>query len=138
MRFFNRSKKNQTPGSPNVRNFLAALTTIATPAGRGDYAFANPDGTRLGYAQFIVESPTRITIHRLWTKSPGKGNGSAVLKKICALADTHNVELTLETIPIGRKPHPMTRDELATWYARHGFIGTGKTMTRKPQSLKTQ
>ena len=132
MKFLNRRKKSPTPDPQNTRNFLDALKTAATPAGRGDYAFSAPDGSRIGYAQFIPESPTQIIIHRLWTQTPGQGNGSALLKQICALADTHAVELVLQTIPIGRKPHPMTQTQLAAWYARHGFVPTGKTMTRSP------
>jgi hypothetical protein len=47
------------------------------------------------------------------------------------------VELTLRTIPLGRKPYPLSREQLAAWYSRHGFIQLGKKMTRKPSSGAT-
>jgi hypothetical protein len=115
-----------------VRDFFTALAGVAANAGRGDYAFKNSDGSRRGYAQFIIDSPTRITIHRLWTRTPGNGAGSAILRTICELADKHGVELTLRTIPLGRKPYPLNREQLAAWYCRHGFAQFGKKMMRKP------
>jgi hypothetical protein len=135
VKFLGFRRKPAPPDVPNVRNFFAALGAIATPAGRGDFAFRNPDGSRQGYAQFIIHSPTQITIHRLWTRTPGKGAGSAILRSICNLADQQGVELTLQTIPLGRKPYPLNRDQLAAWYSRHGFVQVGKKMKRKPGSV---
>ena len=134
MRFLGFKRKPSAIHAPNVRNFFVALANVASPAGRGDYAFAKSDGSRLGYAQFIIESYTRVTIHRLWTRNSGAGAGSAILRTLCGLADTHAVELTLKTIPFGRKPYPLNTDQLAGWYSRYGFQKTGKYMTRKPRT----
>ena len=54
------------------------------------------------------------------------------LRTLCDLADQHGVELQLKALPIGRKPHPMTREQLKTWYERHGFQGPGWKLMRKP------
>jgi len=116
----------------NVHDFLMALATIAPPAGRGDYAFRKPEGGAHGYVQFIHHSTRELIIHRLWTLQPGQGSGSHILRILCELVDEHGVELRLKTLPFGRKPHPMSRDQLVKWYQRHGFEGTHKKMTRKP------
>jgi hypothetical protein len=50
------------------------------------------------------------------------------------LADYYGVELTLKTLPFGRKPHPMSREQLIGWYERYGFISSGRKMKRKPQN----
>jgi hypothetical protein len=118
----------------NVRRFLAAMDTMAPRAGLGAFGFRNPDGGCYGFVQFIPNSPQSLTIHRLWTLQPGCGNGAAVLRKVCDLADYYGVELTLKTLPFGRKPHPMSREQLIGWYERYGFISSGRKMKRKPQN----
>jgi hypothetical protein len=121
-----RWKKSRTkpkpapPPCPNtVDNFFAELKTIAQEASRGDYRFRCAAGGYLGSAQFIIESPRRIEIHRLWTLQPGQGNGSKILRMLCDLADRHDVELTLKVLPIGRIPRPITPEQLFEWYQRY-------------------
>jgi hypothetical protein len=115
----------------NVANFLAALRTIARPAGQGSYAFADVDRC-MGFVQFIIDSDRRVTIHRIWTLQPGKGDGAVILRNLCALADQHGVELALKVIPIGRKPYPMSRENLKIWYERFGFQGPRWKLVRTP------
>jgi hypothetical protein len=134
MKFFSFLKNPRTPPPQNVRQFLAAMEAVAPRAGLGAYGFRNPDGGCYGFVQFIVNSPQSVTIHRLWTLQPGRGNGAAVLRKVCDLADYYGVELTLKTLPFGRKPYAMSRDQLFAWYERHGFEGTARKMKRKPQN----
>jgi len=117
----------------NVHDFLGELKTIAQPAGRGDYTFPKVEGGLHGSVQFIFDSPRTVTIHRFWTLQPGQGSGSQMLRTLCELADRHGVELRLKAIPIGRKPYPMTRDQLFAWYQRHGFEGTRRKMIRMPR-----
>lgn len=124
-------RKPQVPDVRNVREFLAALQTKATRAEGGHYVFVGEDG-RHGFVQFIIESPTRITIHRIWAREPGKGDGTNMMRMLCELADQFVVELTLKTIPIGRKPYPMDGEKLGKWYERFGFIRRGKWMRRMP------
>jgi GNAT superfamily N-acetyltransferase len=125
-------RKPPTPDARNVRDFLAELQNQATKADGGHFVFHGPDGQRRGFVQFIIESPTRITIHRLWSREPGKGDGTNIMRALCDLADRFGVELTLKTIPIGRKPYPLDRDQLAKWYEKFGFERKGKWMRRTP------
>jgi hypothetical protein len=104
---------------------------IAPAAGQGCYAFLGPDQNSRGFVQLITQSPHRVTIHRLWTLRPGAGNGSLMLRELCRLADRHGMELELRPLPFGRKPHPLTREQLRVWYQRHGFEGTARKMVRK-------
>ena len=134
MKFFGFLKNPSTIHPQNVRPFLAAMQSIAPQAGLGAYGFRNPDGGCYGFVQFLVNSPQSVTIHRLWTLQPGQGNGATVLRKVCDLADYYGVELTLKTLPFGRKPYPMAREQLVAWYERHGFIQSGRKMKRKPQN----
>jgi hypothetical protein len=131
------TKPVQTPVS-NVANFLHELATIAPPAGQGSYAFLDEAGQSRGFAQFIIESDRAVTIHRLWTLRPNDGNGSAMLRKLCELADRHGVQIFLKALPFGRKPYPRSRDQLQQWYERHGFVGTRKKMIRVPQPAKSE
>jgi hypothetical protein len=122
--------------SPNVATFLAALRTIAPAAGRGAYAFSGPESQNLGFVQFIVRSSRVVEIHRLWTREPGRGNGKVMLRCLCELADAHHVEIRLKVLPIGRKPYPLSREQLRDWYRRHGFEGDGWKLSRRPLSQK--
>jgi hypothetical protein len=117
----------------SVDRFLADLQAIAAPAGRGDYTFPGPSGGH-GFAQFIAKSHDTLIIHRLWTLQPGKGIGSSMLRTLCDLADRHAVTLTIKVVPIGRKPYPLTREQLVAWYQRYGFEGTRRRMTRLPRT----
>jgi hypothetical protein len=126
--------KPAEPPSTNVADFLAALSAIAPPAGRGDYVFPKCDGGSHGLVQFLAYSPRQVIIHRLWTASAGQGSGSMMLRTLCELADRHHVELALKPLPFGRKPYPMSREQLMQWYAKYGFEGTRKKMARKPRA----
>lgn len=130
MKFFRTSEMQTVPQVVKVDDFLAALTLIAPRAGGGHYSFMRPDGTCRGFVQFIIESAQRIKIHRIWSLEPGRGNGSYMLGRLCELADEHDIELELKVIPIGRKPYPLSREQLMAWYARHGFVGTRRRMCR--------
>jgi hypothetical protein len=137
IRRWNQRRMRRTPAMPerNVADFLEELKTIAPPAGRGDYTFPNPTGGARGSVQLIIDSGRSVTIHRLWTLQPGQGSGSEMLRTLCELADRHHVELGLKAIPIGRQPHPMTRQELVAWYQRYGFEGDRRKMRRKPREV---
>ncbi len=127
-----RRRRPPTPPPQNVRTFLAAIAAAAPPAGLGAFGFRKPDGGTYGFVQFIPNSPTSVTIHRLWTLQPGRGNGSVVLRAVCDSADHHGVELTLKCTPFGRKPYPKSRAQLIEWYRRFGFVLDRKKMVRKP------
>jgi len=118
-----------------VGHFLAALTKVAPPAGRGDYAFTGEDGTRRGVVQFIPQSGNAIEIHRLWSLQFGNGAGSYMLRTLCDLADRHGIELRLKPLPFRRKPYPRSKEELIEWYERYGFVGSARGMKRSPQRV---
>ncbi len=113
--------------------FLNDLNAIAPAAGGGSYAFVAPDHSCRGWVQFIVRSDRTVEIHRLWTLHPGKGNGSMMLRTVCELADRHGIEMVLRTLPFGRKPYPLSRQQLLLWYKRHGFEEWGRKMIRRPR-----
>lgn len=117
-----------------VGAFLAALADVAPKAGAGTHAFVDAAGGCRGWVQFIQSDDATVVIHRLWTLQPCNGNGTAMLCAICDLADRHDVEIALKVLPFGRKPYPLTRDQLLAWYQRHGFEGTRRKMTRKPRT----
>ncbi len=117
--------------------FYTDLVAIAPAVGGGCHAFVAPDGTCRGWVQIIFGKDRRIDIHRLWTLAPGQGNGSAMLRSICELADRHGVEISLKALPFGRKPFRLSADQLVQWYARHGFVGTRKRLIRKPRANLT-
>jgi hypothetical protein len=54
------------------------------------------------------------------------------MRTLCELADRQGVEMKLKVIPIGRKPFPMSRQQLKAWYQRLGFTGSRWHLTRKP------
>ncbi len=110
-----------------MQDFIAELSTLATPVGRGDFEF-----TGQGIIQLIPWGDAAIKLHRVWTTHPGQGHGSRMLRALCDLADRHGIEIQMNVTPFGRKPYPMTRDQLHAWYLRHGFEGTKKRMARKP------
>jgi GNAT superfamily N-acetyltransferase len=118
-----------------VAAFLPDLATTAQPVGEGCYALPDGAGGCRAWVQFIIQSHCTIRIHRLWTLRPGQGNGSALLRAVCAAADRHGVEITLKVLPFGRKPYPASRELLVSWYERHGFVGTHRKMVRQPMAM---
>ena len=116
-----------------MHEFLNDLKLIAPAAGEGAYAFVTADGYCRGWVQFIIRSDRLLEIHRLWTLQSGKGNGSIMLRALCDLADRHHVEMVLKTLPFGRKPYPLSREQLQVWYKRHGFEALGRKMIRRPR-----
>jgi hypothetical protein len=136
--WFLKPAKRDTSSGENVRAFLNDLILIAPSAGRGHFSFNNSDGKSLGFVQ-LLSFERIVQIHRIWSIEPGKGIGSIMLRTVCDLADRHGVELKLKVIPIGRKPHPMSRQQLKSWYERFNFKGSGWVLIRKPavQNLVT-
>jgi hypothetical protein len=124
------AERNDVHGR-NVIAFLEELAAVAPPAGGGHYGFKKPDGHALGFVQ-LISSERMIQIHRIWASEPGTGGGSIMMRSLCDLADRNGVELKLKVIPIGRKPFPMSRDQLKAWYQRFDFIGERWILTRKP------
>jgi hypothetical protein len=129
-------EKRTTP-APNVGNFITELQLVAPAAGRGAYAFAKPGGGCHGFVQFIIHSDRRVVIHRLWTPEPRKGNGSMMMRSLCDLADRHDVEMALKVTPLGRKPYPLSREQLKSWYESFGFGGERWKLLRMPRVLAT-
>lgn len=138
VRTFMPSRKMPQEPVQNVDDFLRELITVAPPAGGGHYNFPDAQGGSRGFVQFIIRSDRRVIIHRLWTHKAGAGNGGHILQTLCDLADRHTVELMLKPLPIGRKPYPMSRDQLQKWYERYGFLGTRKRMIRAPQLTNSE
>ncbi|MGA3067047.1 MAG: hypothetical protein ABSF29_09390 [Tepidisphaeraceae bacterium] len=131
------STKKQTHFVPNVGNFFAGLAAVAPSVGQGCHAFPGTDGHCRGWVQFIVESGRQVTIHRLWTLQPGVGNGKHILRSVCEMADRHQVDLVLKTLPFGRKPYPLEKHDLKSWYERYGFVADKKKMIRVPRAILT-
>ena len=117
-----------------IRGFVEDLALVARPAGGGAHAFLGDCGDCKGFVQLIWDSDTQFVIHRLWTLSPGAGNGSMMLRTICELADRHGITIKLKALPFGRKPYRLDRDQLVIWYQRHGFEGTRRKMLRRPRN----
>jgi hypothetical protein len=126
------AEQNIVHGS-NVVAFLDELFVVAPPAGRGHFEFKSADGHHLGFVQLICWQRI-VQIHRIWASRPGMGGGSIMMRTLCELADRHGVEMKLKVIPIGRKPFPMSRQQLKAWYQRRGFSGSRWRLIRKPVS----
>jgi hypothetical protein len=124
------AKRNDVHGR-NIVAFLKDLVAVAPPAGGGHYAFKKSDGQTQGFVQLIC-SERLIQIHRIWSAEPGTGGGSIMMRTLCELADRHGVEMKLKVIPIGRKPFPMSREQLKAWYQRFDFAGERWILMRKP------
>ena len=135
MKLFRRAQPDIPSAPDGTPGFFAALAIIAPLAGSQTYRFTTPDGECRGVVQFCHCPAGMVTIHRLWTPSPGQGHGSTMLIQLCNLADRHGVPILLKALPFGKKPYPMSREQLADWYRRHGFDGTHKRLLRTPRRL---
>jgi hypothetical protein len=120
----------------NVAAFLQELVAVAPPAGRGHYGFKSAKGRSHGFVQLIC-SERIIQIHRIWASEPGTGIGSIMMRTLCDLADRHCVEMKLKVVPIGRKPFPMSREQLKSWYQRFDFFGSRWILIRKPAARES-
>jgi len=136
MKLFSRAQPPTPPVIDRTPEFLAALQQIAPIAGRLTYRFDSTCGEIRGFVQFSHFEPSVVTVHRLWTPSPGHGNGSIMLRRLCELADRFGMGIMLKALPFGKKPYPMSREQLADWYRRHGFEGTHKRLLRTPRVFR--
>jgi hypothetical protein len=134
-------RRGATPGQPShnqaalrdrVEAFLEDLLRVAVQASPTTYAFSGENGAPCGYVQLYRPCKDRVLVHRLWAVTRGSGAGSQILRILCELADLHGVEIVLRPLPFGAEPFPMSAGQLRDWYHRHGFIGPGKNMLRKP------
>jgi hypothetical protein len=130
-RLFKSPAKGDDVYGMNVVAFLQELVAVAPPAGRGHYGFKSAEGRSHGFVQLIC-SDRIIQIHRIWASEPGMGVGSIMMRALCDLADRHGVEMKLKVVPIGRKPFPMSREQLKAWYQRFDFAGERWILIRKP------
>jgi hypothetical protein len=119
-----------------LADFIEDLVAVAPLAGAGTHAFSDRRGERIGFVQLIPESQRVIRIHRIWALQPHRGDGSAMLKQLCELADRHAMLLKLKALPFGSKPYPLSCAELIHWYKRHGFGGTRRKMFREPRLIR--
>ena len=81
-----------------------------------------------------VMDDASVVIQSLRAGRSRQGAGSAALRLICQVADTHGVTLVLDAIPFVTEAVPvaMSPAELAGWYGRFGFVPTGSTGMRRP------
>jgi hypothetical protein len=111
--------------------FFADLEKSAWRTDPITYAFLDIEERAIAHIQ-LRRAGGEVEIHRIWSTVPRQGHGSAVLKKVCELADIHGVILKLTVNPLGVAPYPLSSSQLRDWYARHGFEG-GRKMTRSPR-----
>lgn len=103
---------------------------------------SSPELTRAGDLYGIEQSGSKawlipcdksIHLEMITTTEADRGNGDAsrLLKRVCELADSAGVTLSLMAKPkdyvIG-----LNQSELVAWYGRHGFKGDWNRMTRRP------
>jgi hypothetical protein len=68
-------------------------------------------------------------------RARGKGEASIVLRKICDIADKHNVYMSTTPKAFGQNKG-LTTHQLRDWYLRFGFDNiVNGNMERKPKSL---
>lgn len=65
--------------------------------------------------------PTAVWLVYLKAYRANQGLGSKMLRMLCELADEKGVRLYLEPWP--DKGSPFSREQLVSWYRRHGFEG---------------
>ena len=118
-----------------MSDFLSELAHVSRRLNDATFAFDNADGTRRGFVQLKPHASGGLCLHRLWVLRSGQGHGSAILRTLCGLADLHGIEISLKALPFGSKPHPLSREQLADWYRRHGFEGSRWSLARKPCAL---
>ncbi len=118
-------------GSERVDAFFHDLSEKADKVDALTYAVVVREEI-VGYSQ-LHRRGGEVTIHRLWTVSRARGNGSKLLRTLCDLADRNGVVLRLKVIPFGEKPFPRSAEQLRAWYHRYDFRGD-KQLIRLPMS----
>lgn len=63
----------------------------------------------------------RLWISSLYSIDRGKGNASAIMKKIVDIADKYKVTLALDPVPFGTDTGRLTKSQLINFYKKFGF-----------------
>ncbi|RYY06408.1 MAG: hypothetical protein EON55_23390 [Alphaproteobacteria bacterium] len=103
-----------------------------------------------GHIHLTAIDPHVVEVHSLDAETPGQGYGTKVMVKLCKLADTYRITLTLEVesndehseddedsegtweddaSEPARKPY-MDATDLVGWYGRYGFEPVSSHWTR--------
>ena len=109
----------RSPAHQLIRQFYRA---VANPKYASIFAHIDVD--------LEEQDSDMVTILNIHAKKQQRGIGSAVMKSICALADTYHVYLELQV-----KPSGIPYDKLVEWYKRFRFspdaASHGKWMVRE-------
>lgn len=80
--------------------------------------------------------PGTVHINGVRAVRPGEGAGTAALEHLTAMADQHDVRLTLDAKPLDRGG--IGEDKLSAWYRRFGFTPAGGAeMVREPKGAES-
>lgn len=80
----------------------------------------------------ISERRQQIRVTSLYSSAPGRGNGTELMRMVCAIADEMRMELHL--IANAARTGPLTNLQLQKFYEKFGFVylENGR-MRRQPQ-----
>jgi hypothetical protein len=84
---------------------------------------------RAGFEVSVFNNAVRLSCVRSFER--GKGDGSAALDWLCAMADRHGVPIEGSIQPVGDQPR-LSSNELRRWYKKRHFITNRHGDIRRP------
>lgn len=79
----------------------------------------------------IWEDEETISLTTVAADLKRRGHATAVMKRVCNIADGLRMELILSVEPFGDEPR-MTEEQLKVFYAKFGFTETAPNVMQRP------
>lgn len=132
-----------TPAESYVQGFYCRFAgRIPLSAGWSDgniypLVFEDESGKPIGLVAMAANAsygPNTVQVYLIASFLPRRGDGSKILKALCAEADDRQIELLLQAESLGADKRYFTpQNKLIAWYRSFGFTG-GRVMVRKPET----
>lgn len=121
----------------SLQTFMAEFDTSTTRL-NNQYAAWDED-VDVVFGARIWEGHILLSYIRTLYTERGQGKGSRALDWFVALADKHEVSITLVVCPIhGNREEYLTKTRLRKWYASRGFKKDGGDDMTRPPVLKSK
>jgi hypothetical protein len=110
---------------PMIERFMEGLTYFGSlyrnPFNPREFVFM--DAVTISFDRFDMPNDKKaIRLNDLMSLEKGQGNGNKAMQAVTATADRFGFEILLDAKPFGSDSKALSRQKLADFYMKHGFV----------------